>query len=69
MVAHYQHSGAAHSRVPRESEVTMNNPIAQNVPTPVTAPIAPPAAQDAVTTRPPAAKGDDGLMSQPVKPS
>jgi len=68
MVAHYQHSGAAHSRVPRESEVTMNNPIAQNVPTPVTAPIAPPAVQEAVT-QPAAAKGDDGLMSQPVKPS
>lgn len=26
-------------------------------------------AQDAVTTRPPAARGDDDLMSQPVKPS
>lgn len=46
----------------------MNNPIAQNVPTPVTAPIAPPAAQDAVT-QPAAAKGDDNLMSQQQKPS
>ena len=46
----------------------MNDPIAQNVPTPVTAPIAPPVAQDAVT-QPHAAKGDDNLMSQQQKPS
>ena len=48
----------------------MNQPIEQNPATPVVAPllpIIPP--QDAVTTKPPAAKGDDDLMSQPVKPS
>jgi len=47
----------------------MNNPTEQNVTTPVIAPIGPPAAPDAITTRPPAAKGDDDLMSQPVKQS
>lgn len=46
----------------------MNNPTEQNATTPATAPMGPPA-PDAVTTRPPAAKGDDDLMSQPVKPS
>jgi hypothetical protein len=69
MVAHYQHSGAAQSRASRESEVTMNNPIEQNPAKPGTAPLPPIAPQEAVTTRPPAAKGDDDLMSQPVKPS
>ena len=70
MVAHYQHSGAAQSRASRESEVTMDNkPIEQTAATPVITSILPILPQDAVTTKPPAAKGDDDLMSQPVKPS
>ena len=47
----------------------MNNLIKQNPAKPGTAPFSPIPSQDAVTTRPPAAKGDDDLMSQPVKPS
>jgi hypothetical protein len=43
----------------------IRGPFSPAPPAPVLAP-----AQDAVTTKPPAAKGDDGLMSTPpVKPS
>ena len=47
----------------------MNKPIELNAVTPITAPLPQIPPQDAVTTKPPAAKGDDDLMSQPVKPS
>ena len=45
-----------------------NKPIEQTAAAPVITPIPPILPPDAVTTRPPAAKGDDDLMSQPVKP-
>lgn len=47
----------------------MDKPTQQAAPIPANVPFTPIAPQDAVTTRPPAAKGDDDLMSQPVKPS
>lgn len=61
-----------HYRAQRDSEVTMNTPnetpAGNGEITPKTK-FTPIPAPDAVTTRPPAAKGDDDLMSQPVKPS